>query len=42
MTIIKTTILHEGKTYTGQIGTIKSTQLGVQDHGIMTASLNVE
>lgn len=42
MTTIKTTIQHEGKTYAGQIGTIKSTQLGVQDHGVMTATLNVE
>ncbi|NWL13271.1 hypothetical protein DM793_18565 [Paenarthrobacter nitroguajacolicus] len=42
MTIIKTTIQHEGKTYAGQIGTIKSTRLGVEDHGVMTATLNIE
>ena len=35
-------IEHNGKTYGGQIGTIKSTRLGYQDHGILTADLNVE
>jgi len=42
MTSIKTTIEHKGKTYSGQIGTIKSTSLGTRDHGIMTAMLHVE
>lgn len=35
-------IEHNGKTYGGQIGTIRSTRLGYQDHGILTADLNVE
>lgn len=39
---IQTTITHEGKTYTGQIGTIKRTTLGIEDHGIMSAMLHVE
>ncbi|MFS0715500.1 hypothetical protein ABC337_04860 [Arthrobacter sp. 1P04PC] len=42
MTTIKTTVEHEGKTYSGQIGTIKSTSLGTQDPGIMTAMLHIE
>lgn len=42
MTHIKTTIEHDGKTYSGQIGTIKSTSLGTQDHGIITSMLHVE
>lgn len=39
----KTTILveHDGMKYEGQIGTIKSTSLGYEDHGILTASLDV-
>jgi hypothetical protein len=36
------TIEHGGKTYGGQIGTITSTRLGMEDHGITTASLTVE
>jgi hypothetical protein len=35
-------IEHGGKEYGGQIGTIKSTRLGFEDHGILTASLGVE
>ena len=42
MTIIKTTIQHEGKTYSGQIGTIKRTSLGIEDHGIVTSMLHIE
>lgn len=42
MSVIKTTIEHDGKTYSGQIGTIKRTSLGVEDHGIMTAMLHIE
>lgn len=33
---------HNGATYGGQIGTIKSTRLGFRDHGVLTASLTVE
>lgn len=33
---------HNGKTYGGQLGTIKSTSLGIQDHGCLTAMLHVE
>ena len=36
------TIEHDGTTYGGQIGTIRSTALGYEDHGILTASLTVE
>lgn len=36
------TIEHAGKSYGGQIGTIKSTRLGFEDHGILTTSLTVE
>jgi hypothetical protein len=36
------TIEHNGKTYSGQIATIKSTTLGMEDHGIVTAYLNCE
>lgn len=42
MSSIKTTVEHEGKTYTGQIGTIKRTTLGLEDHGIMSAFLHVQ
>lgn len=42
MTNRKLTIEHNGKTYGGQIGTIRSTRLGYQDHGILTADLTVE
>lgn len=34
------TVEHNGKTYTGQIMTIESTSLGVEDHGIVTAYLH--
>lgn len=36
------TIEHNGKTYSGQIMTIKSTTIGMEDHGIVTAYLNCE
>ncbi|WP_066298926.1 hypothetical protein [Arthrobacter luteolus] len=36
------TIKHDGKTYGGQIGTIKSTSLGTEHHGVMTGMLHVE
>jgi hypothetical protein len=36
------TIEHNGTTYGGQIGVIKSTRLGYEDHGILTASLGIE
>lgn len=42
MAEIQTIIKHDGKTYTGQIGTIKRTELGIEDHGIMTAWLHVD
>lgn len=35
------TVEHNGKTYEGQIGTIRSTSLGYEDHGILTANLDV-
>ena len=35
-------IEHGGQKYTGHIGTIKSTRLGVEDHGILTASVTIE
>ncbi len=35
-------IEHNGVEYGGQIGTIKSTSLGYESHGILTASLTVE
>lgn len=35
-------IEHNGVEYGGQIGTIRSTSLGFQDHGILTASLTIE
>lgn len=40
----KTTILveHDGVSYEGQIGTIGSTRLGYEDHGILTASIDVK
>jgi hypothetical protein len=38
----KLIIEHNGKTYTGQIATIKSTQLTTEDHGIFTAWLMCE
>lgn len=39
---IQTIIKHDDKTYSGQIGTIKRTSFGMEDHGIMTAMLHVE
>lgn len=36
------TVEHGGIEYGGQIGTIKSTHLGYQDHGILTADLTIE
>jgi hypothetical protein len=35
-------IEHNGSTYSGQIMTIKSTSLGYEDHGILTAWLHCE
>lgn len=35
-------IEHEGNTYSGQVGTVRSTSLGVEDHGIMTAFVFIE
>lgn len=35
-------IEHNGKQYGGQIGTIVSTTLGFESHGIMTASLGID
>lgn len=36
------TVEHGGVEYGGQIGTIKSTHLGGEDHGILSAMLHVE
>jgi hypothetical protein len=36
------TIEHNGTSYGGQIGTIRSTRFGYEDHGILTADLTVE
>lgn len=38
----KIVVKRDGVEYSGRIGTIKSTMLGFQDHGIMTAQLVVE
>lgn len=40
----KTTIVveHAGIAYSAEVATIKSTFLGIEDHGIMTAQLNLE
>ena len=38
----KTVIEHGGKTYYGELGTVTSTRLSQEDHGIFTASLLVE
>ena len=38
----KLTIEHNGVTYTGYLATIKSTSLGWEDHGILTAFLHCE
>jgi hypothetical protein len=35
------TVEHNGKTYEGQIGTIRSTSPGYEDHGILTVNLDV-
>lgn len=35
-------IEHEGTTYYGQLGRIKSTSLGFKDHGVLSAWLQVE
>lgn len=39
---IETIITHNGKRYSGVLAEIKSTSLGVNDHGIFSSSLNVE
>ena len=36
------TVEHGGTTYYGQVARIKSTMLGTEDHGILTAYLHVE
>ena len=36
------TVEHAGETYAGRIGTITTTLLGMEDHGIFTTSLLVE
>lgn len=36
------TIVHDGETYSGEIATIRRTELGREDHGIMTAFLHTE
>lgn len=35
------TIEHSGQTYYGQVARVESTALGINDHGIVTAGLNV-
>lgn len=35
------TVEHDGITYQGQIGTIRSTRLGYEDHGILTANIDI-
>jgi hypothetical protein len=35
------TVEHDGITYAGQIGTIRSTRLGYEDHGILTANIDI-
>lgn len=42
MTARSLTIEHNGVEYAGQIGVIKRTTLGFEDHGILSASLHVE
>jgi hypothetical protein len=39
---IRLTVEHDGVEYGGQIATIKSTALGFEDHGILTAWLHCE
>jgi len=41
MTARSITFEHNGTVYGGQIGTIKSTRLGFEDHGILSVSLDV-
>lgn len=36
------TIEHNGTTYYGKVATIKSTMIGVEDHGILTAYLHCD
>lgn len=36
------TVEHDGQTYYGQLGTIRRTSLGFEDHGILSAHLHVE
>lgn len=36
------TVEHNGKTYAGTVMRIESTRLGIQDHGIVTASLSMK
>lgn len=36
----KITVEHDGKTYEGNVGTIESTFLGTEDHGIVSVMLN--
>lgn len=38
---ISLTVTHEGQTFYGHIATIKSTTLGWEDHGILTAMLDL-
>lgn len=42
MTSVKITVEHDGITYGGQLATIKSTALGYEDHGILTAFIHCE
>lgn len=42
MTRVKTIIEHDFREFTAHLGTIKSTKLGIQDHGVFTASITVE
>ena len=42
MSTPKITVEHNGVTYTGRIGRIKSTSLGFEDHGILSAMLHFE
>lgn len=37
----KITVEHDGKSYSGQVGTIRSTRLGYEDHGILTVNLDI-
>lgn len=42
MSAIETTVVHGGVKYSADVMTIKSTRLGIEDHGIMTANLFCE